>query len=247
MARFAVIVPAAGASRRLKGSQRRKKPFLELKGRAIWIRSVELFVARDDVVQTLVVIAPDEIDWFKEKYRANLAFMDVEIVPGGAERVDSVQNALQRVRDDVDFVAVHDAARPLITKEWIDQVFQAAEQHGAVVPALPVANTLKRVDEQGFVRETVSRSELWEAQTPQVFRRDWLVEAYRQRGDFLPTDDAQLVERAGHPVKVVEGWPMNFKITTKADLDMARAVVDALPQKKLPPLHPFAHENPDLF
>ena len=247
MARFAVIIAAAGASRRLQDANKRKKPFLDLKGRAIWIRSAELFVSRDDVVQTLIVIAPEDIDWFKEKFRANLAFMDVQIVPGGAERVDSVANALERVRDEVDFVAVHDAARPLLTKEWIDEVFRAAEQYGAVVPAVPVASTLKRVASDNTIQQTVSREGLWAAQTPQVFRRQWLIDAYGRRGDQTPTDDAQLVEQAGYSVKVIRGWAMNFKITTSADLAMAKAVVDALPKKTIRSLHPFADDRPDLF
>ena len=247
MAHFAVIIAAAGASRRLQDANRRKKPFLDLKGRAIWIRSAELFVSRDDVVQTLIVIAPEDIEWFKEKFRANLAFMDVEIVPGGAERVDSVANALRRVPEKIDFVAVHDAARPLLTKEWIDELFQAAVQHGAVVPAVPVTSTLKRVGPDNTIQETVSRQGLWAAQTPQVFRREWLVDAYDRRGEEIPTDDAQLVEQAGYPVKAIRGWPMNFKITTSADLAMAKAVVDALPKKTLRSLHPFADEQPDLL
>jgi len=247
MASFAVIIPAAGASTRLRDLHRRKKPFLDLKGRAIWIRAAELFVNREDVAQTLIVVAPEDLEWFKEKFAANLAFMEVEIVAGGAERCDSVWNALQLVRDDAQFVAVHDAARPLLTKEWVDAVFQAAQQTGAAIPAIPVTSTLKRVEVGKTVESTVPREGLWAAQTPQVFRRDWLVEAYQHRGETPATDDAQLIEQAGHSVTVVQGWPMNFKITTSHDLRMAMALVDALPKKTIRALHPFADEEPGIF
>ncbi|MFQ5732451.1 MAG: 2-C-methyl-D-erythritol 4-phosphate cytidylyltransferase [Planctomycetaceae bacterium] len=241
MATFAVILPAAGRSTRF--SQRdRKKPFVELKGRAIWLRAAEVFVGREDVVQTLVAVSPDDMEWFKTKFRPNMAFMDLEIVEGGRERADTVQNALARVRADVDFVAIHDAARPLIVAEWIDAVFAAAEQSGAALPALPIAGTIKRVDGKRVV-ETVSRDGLWQAQTPQVFRRELLLDAFAKRGNFPATDEAQLVERIGVEVTVVEGWPMNLKITTFADFKVAEALVNALPKKKgIKTLHPFTDE-----
>jgi 2-C-methyl-D-erythritol 4-phosphate cytidylyltransferase len=243
MSKFAVILPAAGRSARFS-SQDRKKPFVDLKGRAVWLRCAELFATRDDVAQTLVAVSADDMEWFKNKYRPNLAFMDLEIVEGGPERADTVQKALARVKADVDFVAVHDAARPLLVKDWIDKIFAAAEQHGAAIPALPVSSTLKRVDGSKRITETVSRDGLWQAQTPQVFRRELLLEAFAKRDGFQATDEAQLVERIGVDVAVIEGWPMNIKITTQQDFKMAEALVDALPKDKgLKSLHPFADER----
>ena len=245
MARFAVILAAAGKSTRFRDPNKRKKPFIDLKGRAVWVRAAEVFVNRDDVVQTLIAISPDDMDWFKEKFRPNLAFMEIEIVEGGESRADSVNNALQRVREDVDFVAVHDAARPLITQQWVSEIFQAAEKSGAAIPALPASATLKRVDADHHIVETVARDELWAAQTPQVFRRELLVEAFEKRGELNATDEAQLVEQLGHQVRVIRGWPMNIKLTSSADLGMAIALVKALPKPKgLGPLHPFADEEP---
>jgi len=243
MAKFAVILPAAGKSSRYQGSGR-KKVFEDLAGRPVWLRSAEAFVTREDVVQTILVVSPDDEDWFKEKFRANLAFLDVQIITGGAERADSVQNALARVSADADFVAVHDAARPLIATEWIKQVFAAAEQHGAAILATPVTSTLKRVRDGQRVVETVPRDQLWQAQTPQVARRDWLLEAFAQRGSFQPTDEAQLLERAGRKVHVVPGSPINLKITTADDLKVAAALLDLVPKpKSLRALHPFADED----
>jgi 2-C-methyl-D-erythritol 4-phosphate cytidylyltransferase len=251
MSRFAVILPAAGKSTRFS-AQKRKKPFVELKGRPIWVRTAEHFVSREDVAQTLIVISPDDLDWFKEKFRPNLAFMEVELVTGGKERADSVENALARVHADVDFVAVHDAARPLLTAKWINEVFKEAERCDAAIPGIPVTSTLKKVQSAestgNLIQATVPRDQLWLAQTPQVFRRDLLLEAYAKRGDCQATDEASLVEKLGHPVKVVPGSPMNLKITTYDDFKMAEALVDALPKDDLfRPLHPFADDNPHLF
>ncbi len=243
MSRFAVILPAAGSSSRF--GMRQKKPFVDLKGRAVWIRSLEPFATRDDVVQSLVVVAAEDIEDFKDRFKADLPFLDVELVVGGATRADSVANGLAAVRDDVEFVAVHDAARPLVAEAWIDEVFAAATKYGAAIPAVRISSTLKREDADGTVQETVSRDGLWAAQTPQVFRRDVLMEAYAARGDVESTDEAQLVERIGHPVRLVEGAPMNIKITNQADLDMARLLLRAVPQDDLlDRLHPFSEVDP---
>lgn len=245
MPKFAVILPAAGSSTRFQ-QQNRKKVFVELKGRPVWVRSVEYFVNRDDVVQTIVTIAPDDLEWFREKFRPNLAFLNVEIVPGGKERADSVQNALAKVRDDVDFIAVHDAARPLLAKAWVNEVFAAAEKYGAAMLAVPVTSTLKRVDANNHrIQQTVDRTNLWAAQTPQVFRRQLLIDAFQKRGSLNATDEAQLVEQLGQPVHVVPGSPLNLKITTPDDFRMAEVLLDVLPKEKtLGTLHPFADEDP---
>ncbi|MCA9093273.1 MAG: 2-C-methyl-D-erythritol 4-phosphate cytidylyltransferase [Planctomycetaceae bacterium] len=243
MAKFAVILPAAGKSSRF--SNQVKKVFTELKGRAIWVRSAELFVNRPDVIQTLVVIAEEDRDWFKEKFAPNLAFMNVQIIIGGKERFDSVRKALEQVSPEADYVAVHDAARPLMVPDWVDAVFKAAEKTGAAIPAVPVTSTLKRVGSDNRIEKTVSRDHLWMAQTPQVAKREWLVDAYEKIGSLNPTDEAQLLEQAGYSVEIVEGSPLNLKITTKSDLRLAEVSLDALPKPKIPrALHPFADENP---
>lgn len=243
MPKVSVIIPAAGQSRRFKLGDR-KKVFTELKGRAVWLRSAEHFVNRSDVVQTVVAISAEDDEWFREKFRPNLAFMDVELVVGGETRADSVRSAMGRVNADADFVAVHDAARPMLTDKWITQVFEAAFEHGAAIPAIRVADTLKRGDAGNLITETVDRTDLWRAQTPQVFRRD-LLEAALEAGDGTATDEAQLVQAAGHDVYLVEGSPMNLKITTTGDFRMAEALIDRLPKDdRRGLLHPFADEDP---
>ena len=147
------------------------------------------------------------------------------------------------MRADIDFVAVHDAARPLIVKQWIDQVFAAAEKSGAAIPAVPISSTIKRVENESIV-ETVPRRGLWAAQTPQVFGRQLLLDAYARWDGSEATDEANLVERVGQTVTIVEGSPLNIKITTQADLKMAESLLGALPQEKsLRALHPFADDR----
>src|SRR5207249_7108596 len=141
MAKFAVILPAAGQSSRFRDKE--KKPFTNLDGRAVWLRSAELFVTRDDVSQCLIVVAPGDQEMFRRRYGANLAFMNVQIANGGAERFESVESAPALVKPEVDFVAIHDAVRPCVTEALIDAVFAKAAQAGAALLALPVADTVK--------------------------------------------------------------------------------------------------------
>lgn len=244
MPKFAVILPAAGKSSRF--GDKEKKPYLNLDGRAVWLRAAELFVARDDVCQTLLVIAPDDQEMFERRYRANIVFMNVQVVVGGAQRFDSVANALAKLNPAAEYVAVHDAVRPCLTGELIDAVFASAVTHGAALLAVPVNDTVKTADAQKKVTGGVSRDGLWLAQTPQVFRRDWLVDAYAKRASFKGTitDDAQLIEAGGHSVYLVPGESTNIKITTKADLHLAEAILKSRPEKKVKgPIHPFAEEE----
>jgi len=245
MATFAVILPAAGKSSRFR-DQHYKKPFAPLADRPVWLHAAERFLHRDDVKQLLIVISPEDREEFQMKFGANVAILGIQVVEGGAERSDSVRNALTHVRNDVDCVAVHDAARPCIANEWIDEVFQAAASTGAAILAIPVAGTLKRATTGNTptIEATVSRERLWEAQTPQVFRRDLLVQAYAKAGRQPATDDAELVERLGHAVRIVPGSPINLKITTKEDLRLATQALKALPKPKiLGPAHPFADDD----
>jgi len=175
-----------------------------------------------------------------------MAFMNIQIVDGGSERFESVASALQQVKPEAEFIAIHDAVRPCLTEEMVDAVFAKAEKTGAAVLAVPIRDTIKRVDAQQAVQATMPREGLWLAQTPQVFRKDWLVEAYaaRQKLGKDITDDSQLVEAAGHTVHVVEGSASNIKITAKRDLFLAEAILKSRPKPKpTGPAHPFAEEE----
>jgi 2-C-methyl-D-erythritol 4-phosphate cytidylyltransferase len=231
----AVIIPAAGRSSRFGGKE--KKPYVSLEGRPIWQRSAELFWSRDDVVKVYLVLAPGDREDFRGRFGHLIAFANIQLVDGGAERFDSVANALDAIGDSVDLVAVHDAVRPLAPAGLVDAVFAAAAKHGAAMPAMPVADTLKRVDAaSNRIVETIPRDGLFLAQTPQVFKREWLAEAYAKRAAITGpiTDDAQLVEAIGYEVKTVPGSPANFKITTREDLDLAEAILKSRASKKPP-------------
>ncbi|MCL2306054.1 MAG: 2-C-methyl-D-erythritol 4-phosphate cytidylyltransferase [Planctomycetaceae bacterium] len=236
MKTFAVLIMAAGESRRFSDPFT-KKPFALLDNRPVWMHSAERFLKRPEVKQVILVVNPDDKEAFLRKFGANVAFLELELADGGKERFHSVENGLKQVKREIDFVAVHDAARPCLSELWIDDVFEAAIQHGAAILATPITGTIKRSRKENiggmetyWIEETVPREYLWEAQTPQVFRKDLLEKACAERGDFKATDDAQLVQRIGQKVQIVPCNPMNIKITTKSDIKLAERILPALPK-----------------
>lgn len=243
MSKFSVILAAAGKSSRFSDPNF-KKPFASLNRKPVWLYSADLFLKRADVKQLIVVISPEDKQTFLEKFGANVAVLGVDVALGGKERSDSVCNALAMVDPECDFVAIHDAARPCIDADLIESVFQTGRKSNAAIPAIPVHSTLKRSGEGQHIDETVDRSNLYLAQTPQVFERSLLEDCFANRGDFQPTDEAQLVESAGHRVSLVPGSPFNIKITTQQDLRFAAACLEAMPKAKFDaPIHPFADDN----
>lgn len=239
MAKVSVIVPAAGAGKRFGGKE--NKIFAKINDSPLFIKTAELFVNREDVCQVILAVAPEDVEQFKGKYGAHIGLMGIKLVEGGKERFETVARALEAVADEADMIAVHDAVRPCVAQMWIDAVVAKAADTGAAILACPLRGTLKRTDDAGVITGTVSRSDLWEAQTPQVFARQLLIDAYAAI-DQVPrpiTDDAQVVEAAGHPVTVVEGDPRNIKITTRGDLALAAALIKSLPKPKAARRGPF--------
>jgi len=247
MSHFAVIIPAAGKSTRF-GDPKQKKIYAELDGRAVWLHAVEPFVNREDVAQIVMAIDPDDRELFERRYRASVAFMNIKVVDGGAERHDTVARALEHVDAKCEFVAVHDAARPCLCSELIDLVFAAARAHGAALLAMPVADTIKRVGADRLSTETISREGLYCAQTPQAFRKSLLIRAYAERFRLgaKATDDCQLVEAIGQSCVVVDGSLFNIKVTTQDDLKLAAAILPLLQKapKRETSCHPFSDESP---
>ena len=230
MKKVAVIICAAGAGARFGGSK--KKPFIEVGGRAAFVRSIEFFANRDDVKQIIMAISPDDEELVKIKYGANLSFSGVKLCHGGAERFESVAKALDLVNDDIDLVAVHDAVRCCLTDQWVDQVIRRAGETGAAILACPVVATIKKVHD-GIITKTVDRTGLYEAQTPQVFDRKLLKEAFAALDKLDKTaisDDAALVEALGREVAIVETDQSNIKITRKNDVPIAEAIIKARPK-----------------
>lgn len=243
MPKVAVILAAAGGSSRFKDPHY-KKQFAILNGKAVWLHSAEKFLNRDDVKQLIVVVSPEDRPDFVSKFGANLAVMGIDLVSGGKERFESVQNALAKVRDEIDLVCIHDAARPCLADSWLDEVIAVAAKSGAAILATEVTSTVKRSRDGKVIDETVPRDHLYLAQTPQVFDRSLLVKAFAARAATQPTDEAQLVEKLGQKVSLVKGSPLNIKITTKGDLALAAACLKALPTPRFDaPLHPFADDN----
>jgi 2-C-methyl-D-erythritol 4-phosphate cytidylyltransferase len=224
--RLAVILPAAGASTRFGAG--RNKLLESLNGRSVLARSAGAFLARRDV--TLLVIATSSESAMCGAMGDLANDPRVKFVSGGASRADSVRAALAHVPADIEWVAVHDAARPLVSAELIDRVLLAAHQHGAAAPAMAVALTIKQATGPlpAKVERTVPRSSLWAMQTPQVARTAELLQAM----DACPlpadqiTDDMQVLELAGVAVWLVQGEERNLKITTQLDMDLAGRLID---------------------
>lgn len=241
-AKVSVLLPAAGASSRYRG--KRKKQFTDIDGRAVFLRTIEMFADRDDVCQVILAIPADEEEMFHIKWSAKLGFFGVKVIIGAEARYETVWKMLDEVSDDADLIAIHDAVRPCVTKGQIDAVFKAAAETGAAILARPLPGTIKRIADKQIV-ETVDRADLWEAQTPQVFTLEIIKKAYAQRDNVTDniTDDAQLVEATGVAVTVVEGAANNIKITTGEDISIAGAILRSRPKPKAKgPTGPWAAE-----
>ena len=226
----AAIICAAGASRRFGG--KRKKPFVDVGGRAVFLRSVELFSNRDDVKQILLAIAPEDEELVSVKWGPNLKFFNVKTFFGGAERFDTVNEALKLIKDDISLIAIHDAVRCCVKEKWVDEAIAAAIQTGAAILACPVTATIKEAKDNTIVK-TVDRAGLYEAQTPQVFKTELLKRAYENLKNLDKSkisDDSQLIEALGEKVSIVETDSSNIKITHKADLSIAEAILKSRPK-----------------
>jgi 2-C-methyl-D-erythritol 4-phosphate cytidylyltransferase len=221
----AVIVPAAGRGTRLGPGA--PKALRLLGGTPLLVHAVRALVSARLVDTVVVAAPPEDLGSVRALLVDHVQPKDLTVVAGGASRQDSVRLALASLRPDIDVVLVHDAARPLVPPELVDAVASAVRSGAfAVVPVVPVADTVKRVDDRGAVIETLDRSALRAVQTPQGFRRATLEQAHqagRDSGDA--TDDAALVERAGLPVLTIPGSAEAFKITHPLDLTLAETLL----------------------
>jgi 2-C-methyl-D-erythritol 4-phosphate cytidylyltransferase len=232
-----VIIPAAGLGTRMASAPSAKgkkaapsKQFTELGGTPILIHTLRKFAASPEVSEMYVALRKNEISGFRnllEKDGKEILQKKVQLVEGGEHRQESVGRALAAVSatpDDI--VLVHDAVRPFVTEEIIQDVIRAAQKYGAAIAGLPAVDTIKQVErtaEGAVITATISRERVVLAQTPQGFRYDVLKKAFDEAAsdDFMGTDEASVVERSGHEVAVVMGSPQNIKITTPADMQLA--------------------------
>ncbi len=254
-----MIIAAAGKSERFS---RGDKLAQDVGGRPLLMRTVELFTKRDEVRSIIVAGPPDDFRAFNEKYAPALSFHGAVVVEGGRiDRWETVRNALAAVPEEATHIAVHDAARPATSKDVLNRVFEAATGVSAVIPAVPLPGTVKRVSsamtdvadhsddaladsilgastrqsiDAQQVTETLDRTGLVEAQTPQLFEADLLRRAYAQDDLAGCTDDAAAVERLGECVFTVLGDPRNIKVTTPADLKLIRAILGVKPPAERP-------------
>jgi 2-C-methyl-D-erythritol 4-phosphate cytidylyltransferase len=228
------IIAAAGSGTRLGFDV--PKAFVELHGRSLlWysLRAIGAVAAIDEAILTVPPAMEAQARAQVRQAREAGLEIPVKITVGGAERQDSVRIALGLTSAEAELVIVHDAARPLATPAMFAAALEAAERVGGAIAATPLADTLKRVGDGRTIVATVARANLWQAQTPQAFRRDLLVRAHEravlERNDrIVATDDADLVERLGATVAVVDGSSFNFKITTAEDLRLAELLVQSL-------------------
>ena len=213
------VVPAAGSGERLGAGI--PKAFCEVDGRTLLDRAVSGLLESGVVDHVVVAVPVDRVDEAERTLGGRAT-----VVAGGADRTASVRLALAALAGDPEFVLVHDAARALTPPALIVRVVDALRAgHDAVVPALPLHDTIKAVDANGVVLGTPERAGLRAVQTPQGFARDLLLRAYQRAGTADFTDDASLVEQVGGQVQVVDGDPLAFKITTPLDLLLAETIV----------------------
>lgn len=216
MASVAAIIVAAGPGTRLGAGM--PKAFVPLAGVPLFVRSLQALLATPAIDHAVVVAPPESLRDAAQLLAGGGPYrLAPQLVAGGTERQNSVRNGLAAVGDAA-LVVIHDAARPFVTRATVEAVIDAAREHGAAIVAIPATDTVKIVHPDGWVEATPPRARTWLAQTPQVFRTDLIRAAHARADRAAPaTDDAALVERLGHRVRVVAGSPDNRKITTPDD------------------------------
>lgn len=227
MEKLAVIIPAAGSGSRM--GTRVPKPFIKLKGFTILEHTIKAFAGISNLNEIIIATSSEweeEVKLILQNYKDKI--QNLKVVRGGDERQNSIYNALQSVSDEVTIIAVHDAVRPFINQELIQKCCKEAAEYGGAIIAVPAKDTIKKVNTEKTILETPDRNYLWQAQTPQIFQKQLLLNAYKSaiESRFIGTDDASLVERINGEVKVVEGDRRNLKITYPIDLKVAELILE---------------------
>lgn len=226
--KVSVILPAAGLGTRMKSAAEStgtsRKQFMQIEGVPVLVHTVRKFVARPLVSEVVIALRADDLEWVESLLKSEAFSKPVRCVAGGSSRQQSVENALASLAPDVDVVAVHDAVRPFVDPETIDQVIEQAARTGAAIVGIVPVDTVKQMQRHS-VRGTLNRERLILAQTPQVFQAEVLRKAFaKAREDgFVGTDESSLVERLENvEVTVVAGTDRNIKITRPTDIELAR-------------------------
>ncbi|MDO8578901.1 MAG: 2-C-methyl-D-erythritol 4-phosphate cytidylyltransferase [Dehalococcoidales bacterium] len=217
------VIVAAGSSRRMEGED---KIFSLVNKRTLLARTIGIFQECSVIDQIVVVLSPANIERGRRLAGRYKWSKVTEICSGGERRQDSVKNGLAFIQS-CDWVVIHDGARPLISSDLIERGLEAARETGAAIAGVPVTDTIKAVDDKQIIVNTLERQFLWSIQTPQIFRFGIINEAYRENREDV-TDDASLVEKMGHKVKIYPGSYDNIKVTTRGDLVLAKMLMRKL-------------------
>jgi 2-C-methyl-D-erythritol 4-phosphate cytidylyltransferase len=224
MENIGIIIPAAGQGRRM--GKKINKQFLNLLGKPILYHTIKSFVDWGKAAEIVVVLNTEEFDHFNDKIKRFFSNMDTRIITadGGKSRKESVYNGIKSLKKDVEYVMIHDGARPLITVDLIESTYQAVKKFEAVSCGVKVKDTIKIVDES-FSRKTLNRDSLRAIQTPQAFKTDLIISAHENFSKDAALDDASLVEELGKKVYIISGDYNNLKITTAEDLKPAEMIL----------------------
>jgi 2-C-methyl-D-erythritol 4-phosphate cytidylyltransferase len=224
-----VIIPAAGSGERIRGDK--PKQYILLAGLPVLVHTTLKFQKSALVDEIILVVRKDDPGWVRDNILTNHNLTKVtKVVGGGAERQDSVACGLQEIYDTSrgdDIVIIHDGARPFVDQKKIEESIYEAKKRGACVLGFRIRETLKRVDKNGIIQSTIPSKDLWIAQTPQTFKLSLIKEAYllAKKEGFYGTDEASLVERLPHAIKVIEGSFWNIKITYPEDFQLAEQII----------------------
>ena len=218
----AVIIVAGGTGSRLHTTV--PKQLMEIHHKPVIVYSIEKFLAVDKNMVLIISLHKDYFEAF-EKIKQQYRLSNIQVVQGGDTRYQSVKNALAVLPEDIRIVAVHDAARPLVSGQTISKAFETAEKFGSAIPVIDANESLREVDTQGS--HSVDRTKFKIVQTPQCFKKEWLVDAYNLPYNPLYTDDASVIEKAGHSITLSEGNVENIKITFLQDFQLAELLLQA--------------------
>lgn len=215
--KVSAIIPAAGQGVRLGGKV--PKQFLHLNGKPVLAHTLEVFEKSGKVDSIVLVVPAKDLRQTRSQWLNNPSIVE-KVVEGGEKRQDSVFNGFKELDTDTEIVLVHDGVRPFLTEIMIRETISAAAEHGAAITAIPVNDTIKQVNERGFVDGALEREKLWRVQTPQAFRYDLLKKAFEKAfaESFYGTDEGSLMVFIQQPVKIVPGSELNIKITRREDL-----------------------------
>lgn len=220
--KIVALIAAAGKGKRM--NTRISKPFIPIFGKPILAYTIEKFEKCRLIDKIYLTVNSEEKELCSRNVIIKYNFSRVqELVDGGETRQDSVYNGLKALDKDTDIVVIHDGARPLIEETLIRDSIEKAQKYGAAIAAIPIKDTVKKSENNFFINKTLNREEIWRAQTPQTFKYDLILPAYHKayKDKYLATDDAAILERYGHKVKLIIGSEENIKITTPFDIIVA--------------------------